>query len=86
MSNTPIQVSYSLEQVLTRIEGSMDDFRHEITQKFQETNQKLDDLQKDVTDLKVGQARLEADVSTLKEDVRELKTSNKTVVGDVADF
>lgn len=62
MPDTPIQISYSLEEVLTRIERKIDD-------RFQETNQKLDVLQKDMTEIRVGQAKLEAE---LKGDIKAL--------------
>jgi uncharacterized protein YgbK (DUF1537 family) len=51
MSQTPISVTYSLEEVLGDIKQSIKD-----------VNQKLDNLQKDVTDIKIGQARLEEKV------------------------
>lgn len=54
MSQEPITVTYSLEQILG-----------EIKQELAKTNQKLDNLQKDVTDVKVGQARLEEKVDGL---------------------
>lgn len=79
MSNTPIQVTTDLSKILDRIEQNLSDFR-------KETNQKLDNLQKKAIDLKLVQVRLEADVSTLKEDVKELKTTSKSVLGDVADL
>lgn len=54
MSQTPITVTYSLEEVLG-----------EIKQSIKDVNQKLDNIQKDVTDLKVGQARLEEKVDSI---------------------
>jgi hypothetical protein len=83
MSNTPIQVSYSLEEVLTRIEGKIDDFRQETNQKFQETNQKIDDLQKEVTELKVWEARLEAQ---LKGDIKTLEEKTSNLAADIKDI
>ena len=52
MSNEPITVTYSLEEVLTRLEQKID-------RRFEQLEQKIDNLQQDVTDFKVGQARLE---------------------------
>jgi septal ring factor EnvC (AmiA/AmiB activator) len=80
MSNTPIQISYSLEAVLTRIEEKIDDFRQETNQKFQQTNQKIDAIQKEVIELKIGQARLEAQIWTL------IGVLSTTVVGAVIRF
>jgi chromosome segregation ATPase len=62
MSQTPITVTYSLEEALARIERKIDERFGEVNQKFAEVNHKLDDLQKNATDLKVGQARLEEKV------------------------
>jgi chromosome segregation ATPase len=72
MTQTPITVTYSLEEVLARIEKKIDErfseVNHkfdEVNHKFDEVNHKLDDLQKDVNNLKVGQARLEEKVDGL---------------------
>jgi chromosome segregation ATPase len=72
MTQTPITVTYSLEEVLARIEKKIDERFSEVSHKFDEVNHKfdgvnhkLDDLQKDVNNLKVGQARLEEKVNGL---------------------
>ncbi len=52
MNNEPITVTYSLEEVLTRLEQKIDS-------RFEQLEQKIDNLQQNVTDLKVGQAQLE---------------------------
>lgn len=62
MSNTPIQIGYSLEEVLARIERKIDD-------RFQETNQKIDTLQKDVTDLKIEVVQVKGDIKALNEKI-----------------
>lgn len=80
MSNTPIQVSYSLEEILTRIEKKLDDFRQETHQQFQETNKKVDELQKDVTVLKVNMAEVKTEVNSFKEDIKEIKGSQKAQI------
>lgn len=58
MTQSPVTVTYSLEEILARIEGKMD-------QGFSEVNHKLAALEKDVAELKVGQARLEEKVEGL---------------------
>lgn len=70
-------IEIDLGSALERIEQSLADFR-------QETNQKLDNLNKEVTDLKIGQARIEGDIKVLdskltgvEKEVSELKGTTK---------
>ncbi|ACK74171.1 hypothetical protein PCC7424_5612 (plasmid) [Gloeothece citriformis PCC 7424] len=58
MSQSPINVTYSLEEVLKQINQKLDNLDTKFTAK-------IDNLQKDVTDLKIGQARLEEKVDGL---------------------
>ncbi|MGK7943513.1 MAG: DUF4164 family protein, partial [Microcystaceae cyanobacterium] len=66
MNNEPVTVTYSLEEVLTRLEQKIDS-------RLEQLEQKIDSLQQDVTELKVGQARLEerlsGEIGTLEEKV-----------------
>ncbi len=58
MTQSPVTVTYSLEEVLARLERKIDE-------RFDEVNQKLEGLQKNVTDLKVGQAEFKGDIKAL---------------------
>ena len=59
------------------IETSLEQVLDQINQNLEQTNQKLDTLQKDVTDLKVGQARLEERLTAVEKDIIELKGTTK---------
>ena len=74
--NEPVTVTYSLEEILKRIEDKLDNNQKEVKQEIKDINtrldtlqkdfnQKLDTLQKDVTDVKVGQAKLQEKVDRL---------------------
>lgn len=69
-------VTYSLEAILTRIEGKIDTLQKEV-------NQKIDTLQKDVDDkfgklgdriskLEIGQTEIKGDLKTLDEKINGL--------------
>jgi sugar-specific transcriptional regulator TrmB len=73
MSNEPVTVTYSLEEVLIRLEQKIDS-------RFEQLEQKIDSLQQDITDVKLGQVRLEEETKTIREDVKELKTSSKAQI------
>jgi uncharacterized protein (DUF849 family) len=65
MTQSPITLTYSLEEILG-----------DIKQSIREVNQKLDTLQKDVTDIKVGQVKLEAE---LKGEIKVLEAEVKGI-------
>ncbi|MDJ0660405.1 MAG: hypothetical protein QNJ42_13095 [Crocosphaera sp.] len=69
MSQTPINVTYSLEDVLK-----------EINQKLEKLNDKIDDLQKDMTDVKVGIARLDEKVDGLNKRLEYQEFINRGVL------
>ncbi len=71
--NEPVTVTYSLEEVLKRLEDKLDNNQKEV-------NQKLDNLQKDVTDLKVGQARLEEKVDGISKRLDYQEFINRGVI------
>ncbi|MGK7874433.1 MAG: hypothetical protein AB4426_14340 [Xenococcaceae cyanobacterium] len=73
MSNTPIQVTTDLSQVLERIEQKID----KLDEKFET---KLDNLSKDVTELRVGQARLEEKVDGLAKRVESQEFISRGVL------
>ncbi|MGB5596437.1 MAG: shikimate dehydrogenase, partial [Crocosphaera sp.] len=76
--NEPVTVTYSLEEMFSRLEQKIDNNQREL-------NHKLETLQKDVTDLKVGQARLEekltGDIKALDTKVQGMDNRLKTVEG-----
>ncbi len=84
MSQTPVTVTYSLEEILQQINQKLD----RLDEKFEA---KLDDLQKDVTDIKIGQVKLEGKLETLETELEgridkldaELKGEIKTLEAEV---
>ncbi|WP_013334511.1 hypothetical protein [Gloeothece verrucosa] len=58
MSQSPVTVNYTIEQILTKLDQRLDKIEN-----------KLDTLQKDVTDIKIGQLKMEAE---LKGDIKAL--------------
>lgn len=63
--NEPVTVTYSIEDLLKKIDEKLDKMDANSTKRFEKVESKLDIIQKDVTDLKVGQARLEEKVDGL---------------------
>ena len=51
-------VTYSLEAVLTRIEGKIDSYQKDVSQKFDKIEERL-------TKLEIGQSELKGDIKTL---------------------
>ena len=80
MSNEPVTVTYSLEEVLTRLEQKIDSRFAQIDQRFAQVEQKIDSLQQDVTDLKVGQARLEEKVDGISKRLDYQEFINRGVI------
>ncbi|MEA5536030.1 hypothetical protein [Crocosphaera sp. XPORK-15E] len=78
MSQTPITVTYSLEEILKEINNKLDKIDEKFEAKFEkfeaQFGAKFDTLQKDVNDLKVGQTRLEekltGDIKALEVEVK----------------
>ena len=90
MSQEPVTISYSLEEVLKemstqlnagleKIEQKMDkqytEFNQKMDKQYTELNQKIETLQNDVNEVKVGQARLEEKLTG------EIKTLDAKVDG-----
>ncbi len=61
----PVKLTYSLEEILQRIEHKLDSNQKDVKQEIRDINTKLDTIQKDVTDLKIGQAKLQEKVEGL---------------------
>ncbi|MFN7556729.1 shikimate 5-dehydrogenase [Microcystis sp.] len=86
MTQTGETVTYSLESVLTRIEGKIDNFQRDVNQKF-------DTLQKDVNDLKIETTEIKGDIKTLDQKVEamdkrleKVEDSYAILVKDIADL
>ena len=61
----PIRVTYSLEDILQKIDEKLDKMEESSDRRFEKLESKLDTIQKDITDLKVGQSKLEEKVDGL---------------------
>ena len=57
-------VTYSLEAVLTRIEGKIDSYQKDVSQKFDKIEERL-------TKLEIGQSEIKGDIKTLDSKVIE---------------
>ena len=55
MTQTPITITYTLEEVLGQINTKLD-----------KIDQRIEHMQDDITDLKIGQVRLENEMKTLE--------------------
>ena len=78
--NEPTTVTYSVVEVLKRIEDKIDSNQKETNERFNEVGQKLDTLQKDVTDLKVGQATLTEKVNGMNKRLETVEGTQKNQV------
>ena len=72
MSQTPITITYSLEEIIKEMNGKLD-----------KLNNKFDEQQKDVNDLKIGQTRLEEKFTG---EMKTLETNLQSVKKDVNDL
>ncbi len=63
MSQSPINITYSLEAVLSRLEKKIDQQFAEVNQKIETNSQEIKELKKEINDLKievkVGHTRVE---------------------------
>ena len=71
--NEPVTVTYSLEEMFSRLEQKIDDNQKEL-------NHKLESLQKDVTDLKVGVATLTEKVEGMDKGLEKVEGTQKNQV------
>ncbi|ACK73419.1 conserved hypothetical protein [Gloeothece citriformis PCC 7424] len=69
MSQTPITVTYTLEQIITKLDQRLDKIEG-----------KIDNLQKDVTQMNVRLAKVETKLEGVDNDVKELKTTQKNQI------
>lgn len=69
MTQNPITVSYSLEEILGQL-----------NQKLDRVDDKLGSLQKEIAEIKVGQARLETEVQGISKRLDTQEFINRSVV------
>ncbi len=116
MSESPITVTYSLEEILKKIDGNLDKLDTKLDNIEQKFDNKLDNLEKKfdtkfddlekkfdakfdkievrLTNLEVGQTKLntevqnlkETDILNLREDIKDIKTTQNSLVQEVADL
>jgi predicted RNase H-like nuclease (RuvC/YqgF family) len=65
-------VTYSLESVLTRIEGKIDSFEKRVNERFDKVDERFDRLDERLTKLEIGQADLKGDVKALDKKINGL--------------
>lgn len=68
MTNTPIQVTTDLSQILSQINQKLDNIQKDIS----------DLKQKDIADLKIGQAKNETELKRIEEAIKIGQTKNET--------
>ncbi len=73
MSETPITVKYSLEEVLARIEGKVDELKIDL-------HREVNDLRREVAGVKIELTEVKTEVKGIKEDITELKGSSKAQI------
>ncbi|MDJ0511218.1 MAG: hemolysin XhlA family protein [Crocosphaera sp.] len=85
--NEPVTVTYSIGEVLKRIEDKIDSnqkqFKEdvkELKQDIKDVNTKLETLNTKVNNIEVKLTGIETEVKNLKEDVTELKGSTKAQI------
>ena len=76
----PVKVTYSLEEILQRIEDKLDSNQKDVKEEIKDINTKLDNIQKDVTDLKIEQAKLQEKVECLGKRLDYQEFINRGVV------
>lgn len=65
MSESPITVTYSLEEVLTRIETKIDRLDQKIDERFGKLEERIGKLEERIGTLEVSQARIEEKIDGL---------------------
>lgn len=80
MSQAPVTVTYSLEEVLGKIDNKLDNIQKDINGKLDNIHDDIKDLRKDVNELKIGQARLEEKVGGLGKQVQNQEFINRGIL------
>jgi predicted nuclease with TOPRIM domain len=73
MSESPISVTYSLEEVLTRIEGKIDRLDDKIDERFEKLEERIGKLE-------VGQAKIEEKIDGLSKRIENQEFITRGVV------
>lgn len=69
MTQSPVTVTYSLEEILSRIEGKIDDLKADGAK-----------LSEQIKNLEIAQARIEERLTAVTKDVTEIKGSQKAQI------
>ncbi len=78
--NEPVTVTYSIGEVLKRIEDKIDSNQKQFKEDIKDVNTKLETLNTKVNNIEVKLTGIETEVKNLKEDVTELKGSTKAQI------
>jgi archaellum component FlaC len=76
MSQSPITVTYSLEEVLNRLESKIDNLQKEVAEI----------RQKDIPDLKVSQTEIKTKVESIDNRLAKVESVQDDFVKDIADL
>ena len=79
MSQPGETVTYSLEAILTRIEGKIDSLQRDMSEKFDKVDDRL-------TKLEVGQAKLIEKVEGMDKRLEKLESEQSGLVKDISDL
>ena len=95
MTTNPPTLTYTLEEILSRLDQKiekqfaevnqkMDKQSAEVNQKFTEVNKKLETIDSRLTKLEIGQAELSGEIKTLDEKLSgEIKTLDEKLSGEI---
>ncbi|MEA5533165.1 shikimate dehydrogenase [Crocosphaera sp. XPORK-15E] len=84
--NEPATVTYSIAEVLKRIDDKLDSNQKETNEKFKEVNQKLDKINERLTNLEVGQATLTEKVGGMDKRLEKVENEQATMVKAISDL
>ncbi len=78
--NEPTTVTYSIAEVLKRIEDKIDVNQKETNERFKDLSKKIEKQSEEIGEVKVKLATIEIEVKSLNKDVTELKGSTKAQI------
>ncbi len=78
--NEPTTVTYSIVEVLKRIEDKIDTNQKETNERFKDLSKKIEKQSEEIGEVKVKLATIEIEVKSLNKDVTELKGSTKAQI------
>ncbi|MFM6475711.1 MAG: hypothetical protein ACKPGH_19835, partial [Dolichospermum sp.] len=67
MTTNPPTLTYTLEEILSRLDQKIEKQFAEVNQKFSEVNKKLETIDGRLNKLEIGQAELSGEIKTLEE-------------------